>query len=607
MASIIFIYNSTSTTIQCQKDEEFKDILQKFSNKIRIDLSELFFIYRGEMINPKLTFNQLAKEEDKIKNQMTILANSLDKATKYEKIKTESIDVICPKCGENCLLHIKDYKIQLSDCKNSHIINNISLEEYKDSQIIDESKIKCEICKEKNKASCFNNEFYKCLQCKKNMCPICKSSHNKDHEISEFSQLNYICVNHNEKFTSFCKSCKINLCIECESTHKDKENLIYFRDILPNKDKIKNQINDLNIKINKYKEIINNLKNLLDKIVLNLEIFNKINDNLMKNYEKKRRNFHLLKNINELEQNNINVLSDLNKIINENNPINLFNFSINMMNKINIKFNGKSVPGLYENKNNEIKCQKDNEYEFYEKEKYDYNKFIYLSFLAEECKLYKDMKYFIEKVIKNKGYLLTSDERNLFLVTCQKYISDYRSAIITIENNKNKEEKKESSKFLPYIIEYKKFIGNEMYKLCQGIIKIIDDNFMKEDCFKKLDVESKIFYLKMKGDFNRYLAENEINKEKTIDETRKYYNEGLKISQNLPFHNYLKLGLYLNYSIFYKDILNDNEKAIEMSKSAIKNFEEVKNKLDENDEKVKDSFSVYELIKENLSEWEKEK
>ena len=34
-----------------------------------------------------------------------------------------------------------------------------------------------------------------------------------------------------------------------------------------------------------------------------------------------------------------------------------------------------------------------------------------------------------------------------------------------------------------------------MYKLCQGIIKIIDDNFMKEDCFKKLDVESKIFYL----------------------------------------------------------------------------------------------------------------
>ena len=423
MASIIFIYNSTSTTIQCQKDEEFKNIIQKFSNKIRIDLSELFFIYRGEMINPKLTFNQLAKEEDKIKNQMTILANSLDKATKNEKIKTESIDVICPKCGENCLLHIKDYKIQLSDCKNSHIINNISLEEYKDSQIIDESKIKCEICKEKNKASCFNNEFYKCLQCKKNMCPICKSSHNKDHEISEFSQLNYICLNHNEKFTSFCKSCKINLCIECESTHKDKENLIYFRDILPNKDKIKNQINDLNIKINKYKEIINNLKNLLDKIVLNLEIFNKINDNLMKNYEKKRRNFHLLKNINEIEQNNINVLSDLNKIINENNPINLFNFSINMMNKINIKFNGKSVPGLYENKNNEIKCQKDDEYEFYEKEKYDNEKFIYLSMLAEECKLYKDMKYFIEKVIKNKGYLLTSDERNLFVIACKNNIS----------------------------------------------------------------------------------------------------------------------------------------------------------------------------------------
>ena len=104
----------------------------------------------------------------------------------------------------------------------------------------------------------------------KNLFPLCKSSHNKRHDIIDFNQNNYICFNHSEKYSSFCKKCKINLCIECESSHKDKDNIIYFRDILPNKDIVNSQINELQTKINKYKEMINDLKNLLDKIKSNI-------------------------------------------------------------------------------------------------------------------------------------------------------------------------------------------------------------------------------------------------------------------------------------------------------------------------------------------------
>ncbi len=587
MATITFLYNTIPTKILCQRNEKFEEIFQKFSTKISINVSELYFIYGKQKINAQLTFNQVAKNEDKNQNQMTILVYSSEKSKKDEENKTVSLDIICPECGDNSLINIKDYKIQFSECKKGHKINDISLEAYNSIQIIDESKIVCENCKSKNKASSFNKEFFVCLQCKKNICPICKSSHNNQHDIINYNQLKFICLNHNEKFNSFCKKCKINLCMECESGHKDKENLIYLRDILPNKDIVRNQLNELNTKINQYKEKINDLKNVLDKIILNLETYYKISDNLLKNYEKKLRNFYLLKNINEFHRNNTFVINDLNQIINDNNPINLFKLSINIINKIGIKFNGKSFPVFEENKSNEIKdkSQKNiidnnneinNKYNNITKDKNNYEKFVYLSMLAEQCSLYTDEKYFLEIMIKNRNDVLLPDERNLFAIACKNYISTYRKALRTIEAYKNKEKKKSSSFFLSYIMEYQKLVENDTYKLCQEIIQFLDDNFIKKLSFKGLDDESKVFYLKMKADYNKYLAEAEIFKEKTTNEAKKNYDEGLKISQNLPIYNSVRLGLLLNFSVFIYEVINDHKKAIEIAKSTIEKFNKEK-------------------------------
>ena len=48
-------------------------------------------------------------------------------------------------------------------------------------------EIKCNICKEKTKYDTYNNEFYKCIECNINICPLCKLNHNKEHNI-----INYI-------------------------------------------------------------------------------------------------------------------------------------------------------------------------------------------------------------------------------------------------------------------------------------------------------------------------------------------------------------------------------------------------------------------------------
>ena len=50
----------------------------------------------------------------------------------------------------------------------------------------------CDICKIKNKGNCPNYEFYKCLTCNINICPLCKPNHNSNHNIIKYAQINYI-------------------------------------------------------------------------------------------------------------------------------------------------------------------------------------------------------------------------------------------------------------------------------------------------------------------------------------------------------------------------------------------------------------------------------
>ena len=62
-----------------------------------------------------------------------------------EKIE-KSKEIICPKCKENILIEIKDYKINMYDCKNKDIIENIKIKEFENTQKIDISKIICNEC-----------------------------------------------------------------------------------------------------------------------------------------------------------------------------------------------------------------------------------------------------------------------------------------------------------------------------------------------------------------------------------------------------------------------------------------------------------------------------
>ena len=241
-----FNYKGQQTIIQIQRDENMNVILNRYANRINKDINNIYFLNKGNRLNSNLELEKINHKYNKI----NILVFDICKENYNEREnEKENKDIICPKCGENCIIEIKDYKINLNKCDNRHDYNNILLDEYNDIQYINEiKKNKCNICN-KNKLEIYNNKIYKCYTCNINLCLLCKPNHNKDHIIIDYDLKNYICKLHGERYTSYCEECEKNICDICELDHNNNHNLIYHRDILKNKDN--NNINELKIKIDK--------------------------------------------------------------------------------------------------------------------------------------------------------------------------------------------------------------------------------------------------------------------------------------------------------------------------------------------------------------------
>ena len=79
------------------------------------------------------------------------------------------------------------------------------------------------------------------------------------------------------------------------------------------------------------------------------------------------------------------------------------------------------------------------------------------------------------------------------------------------------------------------------------------------------------------------------------------YENASKIAEQLPHTHPIKLGLALNYSVFFNEILSDHEKACKISKEAFDNAMPDLDKLEE--EQYKDSATIMQLLRDNLTLW----
>ena len=315
MVEIIFNYNQVDTIIQANLNDSFDKIIQKFINKSQLDINSIYFVSNGQKLRNNEKISNIINESEKLYKRKIILVLSINSTINDDNTNmTKSKDIICPICKEICIYEIGDHKIKLYGCKNGHILDNIKLDYFNSKQNIDTSEIKCDKCKNQSKSNTFNNEFFICFECKMNLCPLCKSIHDKTHTIINYDNKNYICNKHNEAFVKYCKKCKIDLCLSCINEHKNHEFFSYEDELIDIKD-LRNKMNNLNMVINKFKmnleEIINKLKKLQD----NLDTYYNINNDILNNYEiNKYKNYNLLKNLQNI---NNNIDNEIDKLTNE--------------------------------------------------------------------------------------------------------------------------------------------------------------------------------------------------------------------------------------------------------------------------------------------------
>ena len=121
---------------------------------------------------------------------------------------------------------------------------------------------------------------------------------------------------------------------------------------------------------------------------------------------------------------------------------------------------------------------------------------------------------------------------------------------------------------------------------------------------KKCDGESKAFFVKMVGDYYRYIAENA--KGNLLEQVKQDALEDYKKANDIPLPpcNPIKLGLALNFSVFHYEVMKNHKAACDLADQALQEALDKIDELEEDD--FRDAKSIIELLKENLTLWKEE-
>jgi len=217
--------------------------------------------------------------------------------------------------------------------------------------------------------------------------------------------------------------------------------------------------------------------------------------------------------------------------------------------------------------------------------------------LAEQAERYDDMAASMKKVTE-LGSELSNEERNLLSVAYKNVVGARRSSWRVISSIEQKSEG--SEKKLAMAKEYREKVEGELKSICKDVLELLDEHLIS----KASNPESKVFYLKMKGDYYRYLAEvaSPADRQGVIDCSQNAYREAFEIAkaQMQPTHP-IRLGLALNFSVFYYEILNTPDQACHLAKQA---FDDAIAELDTlNEDSYKDSTLIMQLLRDNLTLW----
>ena len=305
---IYFKFKKIKIPILYEPNEKFKDVKKKFLEKTGLIEEYINFEIKQNPIKDGFTIYEIPLNKA---GKMIVNIKLNDNAKKDIIITTEKI--MCQKCHKILIFSFDDdYKISLN-CNYCHNKKKIFLEDFEKIQKINLSKKICSECRIFNMGNFEAKHFYRCVDCKKDVCGICNIKH-ESHKTINYDDIYNYCEKHDLQYNSYCNNCKIDFRKKNPGRKKNDNNISDFS----NPAKYNNKLKDHMIDLKKIKKIFEELKNeineVFDKIYHIYEIIFNLNSKNKSLFEKSELNFRNYQDfiINRVEK-------DFSPIINSNN------------------------------------------------------------------------------------------------------------------------------------------------------------------------------------------------------------------------------------------------------------------------------------------------
>jgi len=220
---------------------------------------------------------------------------------------------------------------------------------------------------------------------------------------------------------------------------------------------------------------------------------------------------------------------------------------------------------------------------------------IFMARLSEQAERYDDMIEYMKRVA-GMGTELGLEERNLLSVAFKESLASRRGALRVMLS-----EEQRFPHAQEWIRDYRKTVEGELDQRCTEILATLDSDLIPQAA----EGEAKVFFLKLKGDYHRYSAEfktEETGRSYSANQANAAYGEALAQAESqLGAAHPIRLGLALNYSVFYHEVMRDTAMAVNLARLAYEKAAAEMPKLDEDQQQ--ESQQLMPILMTNVELW----
>lgn len=198
------------------------------------------------------------------------------------------------------------------------------------------------------------------------------------------------------------------------------------------------------------------------------------------------------------------------------------------------------------------------------------NRLVLLARVCEAAGRFDDMRKYMKERVLDGRPLIQPEDRDLLSTAYKSSIDPRREAHVTacisLEDAKAHGCLHEASLAQVFVDN----LHTETCDICNDLIGLIGDVLLPKT--SEAGGEPRVFYMKVMGDCHRYVAElsNGMAREKAMERAVTSYNDALHLAQNTLLYTHpVRLGLALNMSVFYHEIVRDPVTSIKIASSAL--------------------------------------